>query len=67
MLIRLLCQIFQVIFLYHDVNLGLPFLDDEGPPKSQAFITIVLLHGFPHTAHKTLVSCPPAGFDLDDL
>lgn len=49
------------------MDLGLPFLEDKSSSKCNTFIAIVLPYSLPHTAHETVLSCPPAGSDLHDL
>lgn len=56
----------HVLSFYHDVDLGLPFLDEEGAPESQAFIRTVLLHELPKSTHKAPTCCP-FGSHLYDL
>lgn len=57
----------MVCLFYHNVNFGLPFLYYKSSPESQAFITVVILQGFPQTCHQTVPSGSSAGLHLDDL
>lgn len=55
------------MLIYHNMDLGFAFLDDERSSQCQAFITVVVLQSLPQTCDETVLSCSPASLHLQNL